>query len=451
MAVSFKYTITQPVTISGNSVPSFVTTGNFYLRRFPYSSNTYTGNHVSNGSWDFGTIEDGLYQLWNASSQVSSFGTQYIGDKDPVLDSLYVLGDVSVTGQSNFYNSINFNSNDVAHIDNLQVNTLSENVSGEGITPLHKLNLSDSIRNASFLLSSTANNTISGNNTYLGSNTFGLIPTYTGNSSVPNAGFLYLSFANTLYGRLASTNNWSGQNIYTTFVPQCSIAPTVGSHLTNKIYVDTTVNNAVLSANLSSLSSLYLNQVSSNVVRLLANGVNSVSNKVATSWALAHKQAKDSITSSGSSATIQQIISIEGIGQSGTSIPITDTEIGAYFYPRVHIKGISQSVKLETPDAALDSGGSASDCIVEDVIIFHDDGGFGATPTFANLTFKDVVFDMKVDSLTLSNCIFRGTNIFNMKTGTLYLNSITGTTYYSTVPATTTGICPSQIVSTNLN
>lgn len=446
MSVQFRRTLTTPVTISASAIASYVTTGNYYLRKFPYSANTYTGTHIANGSWDFGTVEDGYYQIWNASSQIASYGTFWIGDKDPTLTTLEVTGDVSLSGQVGFYNSTNFNSNDIAHVDNLQVHTLSENNSGSGITFSHKITISDSLREQSNLASLTSNN-------YYGNslNRFILNPEYIGSSTPSTSGLIPFYFANATYGRLITTNNWSGQNIYTTFVPQCSIAPTVGSHFTNKTYVDTTVNNAVLSANLSSLSSLYLNQVSPNVIRLIADGVNSTTNKVATSWSLAMKQAKQSITSSGSSATIQQIISIEGIGQTGTSLPINNLEIGTYFYPKVHVKGISQSVKLSIDDAAMDSGGSALGSIVEDVTIYHDDGGLGATPTFANLTFKDVVFDMKVDSLTLSNCIFRGTNIFNMKTGTLYLNSITGTTYYSTVPATTTGICPSQIVSTNLN
>jgi len=450
MSVAYTKTLGFTDTISGKTVYSPQTTGNFYLRRSPFSVNTYTGTHIGDGVWDFGTVEDGYYQIWNASSQLIKYGTIHISDKDPVLDTLKVIGDVSITGQTNIFDSFNMNGADLAHADNIQVNTLSENIAGQGITPVHKMNFSDALRIASNLVGLTSSNTFTGQNTVSGTTTFSTVPIYSGVASVPTNGFLYQSFANTVYARLGFTNNYSGQNIFNNFAPSCSVAPTVGGHLTNKSYVDTTVNNAVLSANIGAITANFLYQVSPNLIRFLPNGINSVPNKVATSWALAMKQAKDSITSSGSSATIQQIISIEGIGITDTSIPITNTEIGTYFYPRVHVKGISQSVKLRTDDAAMDSGGSAINSIIEDVTITHDDGGFGATPTFANLTFKDVYFDFRVDSVTFSNCVFRGTNIFKMRTGNLYLNSITGTTYYTTVSAITTGDNPEEIVTSNI-
>lgn len=449
MSVVYTQTIGFTDTISGKTVYCPQTTGNFYLRRSPYSTNTYTGSHIGDGVWDFGTIEDGDYQVWNASSQLVKYGTKYIGDKDPNLTTLKVTGDVSITGQTNVYDSFNMNGADLAHADNIQVNTLSENVAGNGVGFVHRINISDSLRVGSNIASLTSNNTFAGQNIFTVQTTFNTVPTYSGGASVPQTGFLYKNFADVVYGRLGSTNNWSAQNIFNT-IPTCTVTPTIGGHMTNKTYVDTTIGNAVLSANLGSITSSFINQVSTNVVRLIADGINSTPNKVATSWSLAMKQAKQSITGSGSSATKQMIISIEGIGETGTFIPITNLEIGTYFYPKVHVKGLSSSVKLLIDDAAMDSGGNPLFSIVEDVTIYHDDGGFGATPTFANLTFKDVFFDFKVDSVTFSKCVFRGSNIFKMRTGNLYLNSITGTAYYTTISAIQTGTNPIEILTSNI-
>lgn len=440
MSLAYKHALSYTLP-SGTGLAYFAqTTGNFYLRKEPYSTNTYTGSHIGGGVWDFGTIEDGYYQLWNATSQNTYFGTQYLGDKDPTLDSLSVTGDVSVSGQVNFYNSFNMNSADVAHVDNLQVNSLSENVAGAGIRFDHRIQMSDALRTASNFASLTSNNTF-GNSL----NRFTINPEYIGNSAPSASGLIAKYHADATYGRLGAGNNWLAGNNFTNYplyTGNTTTEPTTYQFTTRKF-----VENAVLSATLGSVTSTYISQVSPNVVRLLPNGLNNTTTKVATTWSLAMKQCKDSITASPSSATKQMIVSVEGIGESDTAITITNLEIGTYFYPRVHTKGLSQSVRLRTEDASMDSGGSASACIVENLTIFHDDGGFGATPSFANMTFKDCYFDMKVDSLNFSSCIFRGTNILNMRTGTLSLNSVSGTTYYTTLSATETGVTPPYIVS----
>ena len=78
MALSFRYTI---VDVSGGYyVP--VTTGSYSLRASPFSASTYAGSHVANGSWNFGVVADGVYQLWNEGTpaQVASFGEVQLVD-----------------------------------------------------------------------------------------------------------------------------------------------------------------------------------------------------------------------------------------------------------------------------------------------------------------------------------------------------------------------------------
>src|SRR5574343_1561385 len=90
MADELRLTITLPTTVSGALVPVLQTSGDYYLRADPFSSNTYTGTHVSNGSWSFGTVADGVYELWNDSDKIASFGRKYISDNEPDLTNVYV-------------------------------------------------------------------------------------------------------------------------------------------------------------------------------------------------------------------------------------------------------------------------------------------------------------------------------------------------------------------------
>ena len=79
MALSFRQIIAD--VSGGNYIP--VTTGTYSLRVDPFSASTYAGTHVANGSWNFGTVADGVYQLWNEAgtpAQVVSFGEVQIID-----------------------------------------------------------------------------------------------------------------------------------------------------------------------------------------------------------------------------------------------------------------------------------------------------------------------------------------------------------------------------------
>ncbi|MDD5361043.1 MAG: hypothetical protein PHN88_02855 [Ignavibacteria bacterium] len=94
MANSIKIPIRQVV----GGVDTPVTTGNYYLRKYPYTSITYTGSHIGDGIWDFGSVARGLYQLWDATIWITKYGTIWIDDD--TLDSRYSPASVTtrVTG-----------------------------------------------------------------------------------------------------------------------------------------------------------------------------------------------------------------------------------------------------------------------------------------------------------------------------------------------------------------
>jgi hypothetical protein len=81
MATVFTETLGQVV--SSNFQP--VTTGNYYLRLTPFSSNTYTGTHLSNGVWSFGDVANGLYELWNASAKIDNWGRKCIFNNETLF------------------------------------------------------------------------------------------------------------------------------------------------------------------------------------------------------------------------------------------------------------------------------------------------------------------------------------------------------------------------------
>lgn len=441
MSISYKIDLGYTLP-SGTGLAYYAqTTGNFYLRRDPFTSNTYTGSHIGDGTWDFGIIEDGEYQIWNASSQVLKYGTKYLGDKNPTFSTLNVLGDVSVTGQVNFHDSFNMNGADLAHADNIQLNTLSENTASQGIGLQHRLVMSDPIRTNSYLPSLSATNTFIGVNRFQGGAIIDGAVVFTG-GSFSTSGLLALWYADSRYGKLASTNSWTGANNFATIPTYSGAAPIISD---NQLVTLGKLNSAIGGIVFNASNSAY--QQSSRVIRLIEGGTKQ-HQVVYSTYSDALSASIVSITGNASPSTAYTTIILEGNSPSNPQgIAVSDTQTGRYFYPKVTIKGISQSIKLGIPDAVM-NGTSA--CLVENVTIYHDDGGFGATPGFTNMIFKDCYFDMKVDSLTFTNCMFRTGNTINMKTGNLYLNTCSGSVYNTTVTPNETGITPPFLLSTYL-
>lgn len=436
--MSFTLTIGATTTISSTKVFIPQETGNYYLRKDPFSSNTYTGTHIGDGSWDFGNVEDGSYQLWNASSYQSKFGTFQIVDNNPVFSTINVLGNMSVTGQVNFYDSFNMNGADLAHADNIQVNTLSENSAGQGVGFVHKINISDALRIASNIPALTGNN-----NFTFGRNIFEYVsPEYTGTSSISTSGLIPRYYAELNYGRLGNTNSWAGANNFAIIPTYSGTAPIINN---NQVTTLGKVNELISGIVFNASNSAY--QQSSRVIRLIEGGTKQ-HQVVYTNYSDALSASIVSITGNASPSTAYTTIILEGNSPSNPAgITVSDVQTGRYFYPKVTLKGISQSIKLGIPDAVM-NGTSA--CLVENVTIYHDDGGLGATPGFTNMIFKDVYFDMKVDSLTFTNCMFRTGNTINMRTGNLYLNTCSGSTYNTTVTPNETGITPPFLLSAYL-
>lgn len=135
MADELRLTITLPTTVSGALVPVLQTTGSYYLRVSPFSSNTATGTHIATGSWSFGTVQDGVYELWNATEKIASFGRKYISDNEPDFANVYTSGKV-YTNEIAEYTSASGVTIDGTIIKDgiVKADTITEKTTNAGVT-----------------------------------------------------------------------------------------------------------------------------------------------------------------------------------------------------------------------------------------------------------------------------------------------------------------------------
>jgi hypothetical protein len=160
MGQDYVIPITETVTVkdTGNVdrlVKAAVITGNYYLRVSPYSSNTYTGSHIGNGFWKFTAVEDAVYELWDASTKVESFGRRYIGDGTISAD----IVDSGTLNESRLPTGINANKIGAGNVDNTEYGYL------DGVTSALQTQLNNKV-------SKTGVETVAGKKTFSDTITF---------------------------------------------------------------------------------------------------------------------------------------------------------------------------------------------------------------------------------------------------------------------------------------
>lgn len=378
------YTKTLVQLVSGSYIP--ITTGTYYLRAYPFTSNTYTGTHIGSGTWKWSNIQDNDYQIWDGSSQVTSYGTIYIGDKTPNLESLNVDGDseiggtltlqgdslddsLVVYGQTNFHSSVNHNGSSVAHISNCQVATISENNSGAGITFSHAPKFAGTI---------------------------------SGSSALTNLAFTdakYYPISGTSAVQVYTPTNFRGVTAFGgTTPPVCGTAPTNFTHLSNKGYVDSEISTRISAFTTGSF------QESPNCVRLIPNGTIEP-NKVYTQWNTALNWGSGSATS-----TNIKTILLCGNGTSNSVIDLQSTTGSKFVIDYVNIKSVG--VVTVGFDGNLPSGSfgtnQLSKIIIDGVSFYGDDSDLGNTGEIQNVIFRNTKFYIKTSIvLAFTGCEFQ--------------------------------------------
>lgn len=396
MADIFTIPIEDTATVDGTAnVKVAVTTGEYYLRAAPFSSNTYTGTHLSKGVWSFGDVNDGIYQLWDGSGQIANYGEFYIADNNPTFSSLIMNGDIDMVG------------NDITYADSVQCDTIIEKGTGgvtiDGVTLKDgagkRLNGTTEADNDVVFKSGTQ--TIAGNKTLTGTTIMSGTVACTGLTSVRT-----LTIAAGYQGVMSD-------------------APSGVTSLVNKKYVDDQI------ANLAVIP--YQN--SANVVRLIPRGTQQT-NQVYTTWALAQNNA-NSFASSSRPMTVM----IEGLSASGNNIEADNGAIPGLntFNSYVSVTSLSQRFAIElTQDESV----TVNNCILTNLYLRHDDAGQGSTPNFNGFVFVNCYINIvSCSSFTFTNCEFRGHCTIKCSLGTVVYTSCKGGVVVTntTLPASVVG------------
>lgn len=391
MAVaSYTIPLTQTVNINGNSVYAAVTSGTFALRVNPFSSATYPLSYLGDGVWAATNVEDGVYQLWNATTQLTKFGTFWIGDTSPTLTALTVNGGNIIFTNSQFTlsgaTSFNMAGNDLANGDHIQCNTVGEATANQGV-------IIDGIRLKDNLTSSNIPSLSGANNQFVHGNTFFQYPLYGGTSE-----------------------------------------PTIDNQFVTLGFV----NNAILSV--PTLTGNF--HEAPNVVRLIPNGVNE-SGKVYSTWVGAQAWADSYVNSTSTSASKRATIMIPGEGNAG--VPIDWTGLTSPFISKVNYTGYNQNIRLDIPD---DTHVVNVGTVIIDTLTFQNHNS-DSSPVLQGFTFTNCVLWFLGDGLGLTNCIFRGLVFIKTRpdlSTTLTLNSCSGAMVFTNKTPNYTGNIPTVFV-----
>lgn len=380
MSTQLDYTITLTQNISGSIEPLNV--GPYYLRKGPaFNTNNITGENLGQGTWKFPNYSEGEYELWDSVSKIEKWGRKFLTDLTPVYDSITINGNAIITGSlvvtdlyvnstTNFSGSINANSNDIAHVDNLQVHTLSENNSGAGITFSHSPKFAGTISGSSALTNVA----------------------FTDNKYYPVSG----TNATLVY----TPTNFKNPVVFSyTQPPVCGVAPTSNTHISNKGYVDSEISTRINQFVTGSF------QQSPNVLRLIPNG-NVESNKVSIDW------RNCLVWGSGSTQTNQKTVLIEGNGTSNAYASIqTELTHNKYVTDWTHFKGLGV-VTVELNGADIPSGSFEVDTlgkvVFENINFYADDLGLGNFGEIKNIRFVNCRWSAKQSAvLTFTSCEFQ--------------------------------------------
>lgn len=380
------YTRTLTQLVSGSYVP--ITTGTYYLRAYPFTSNTYTGTHIGSGVWKWANIQDNDYQIWDGSSQVTSFGTIFIGDKTLNLESLNVDGNsemggtltlqgdslddsLKVYGQTNFFSSVNHNGSDIAHVGNIQVATISEQDSGKGVSFSHMPKWAGTV---------------------------------SGSSALTNKGFTdstYYPVSGTTGFQVWTPTNFRGVVGFSGATPPvCGVPPTSNSHLTNMGFVVSEINTRFNNFNIPTSSQ----QQSNKLAYLIPNSVQ-VPNKVYYDWRNCVLYGSGSATS-----TNQKTVLIQANEASQSAVPLqSELTNGKFVVDYLHFKGMG--VVNVSSDGNIPSGSfsalSLNNIVIDSINWKFDDSDLGNTAEFYKIVWKNSSFDARTSAtLTFYDCHF---------------------------------------------
>lgn len=205
MAIDYKLPVGQ--VSGGNFVPDTSMNGTINLRVSPYSTAAYTGTHIADGVYSFGTVATGEYKVYNSGTELTSFGIIKIGESDAVL----LTGNQSIAGIKTFTGQPVFDTG-------LKTDAISEENLGAGIT-VDGILLKDNLNTSNIVTVNTTQNVT-------GAKTFTAIQTFSNSVVFQND----IGASPAIYPQV--TNSFD--------------QPTLAVHLTPKFYVDNLVSSVAV-------------------------------------------------------------------------------------------------------------------------------------------------------------------------------------------------------------
>ena len=367
MAITFALPVALENIDGSINVDETVSTIN--LRTGDYSTVAYSGTLIDHGVYQFTSVEPGEYRVYADSTHLSIFGIIKIGEHNAVM----LTGNQTIAGVKTFSNQIVLSAG-------VQTDTISEKTATSGVT-IDGVLIKDSL-DVSGIVAKTGNQTIAGTKTFTND-----IKTDYIYEDTAAAGVTFPDDPTTI-GTLVLTqvgSNFSMAGYYGTGVP----TPVTGSGIANKTYVDSLAITPY--------------QESPNAIRLIPGG-SEKTGQVYTTYANAMQYA---LAVAG--VDHRMCIKVEGMGVAGFNYIVMSNAGGAYIDDYIHLKGINQDILLIPP--ATDTVGvtTLGNSIIENLTIYKDD--IGIDLVFENLFFKDVAFNLAVNSLTFINCKFKNCDL----------------------------------------
>lgn len=421
MANNYTMVITQAVTIGNYKVPALAEAGAYYLQNVNLSLTYYIGNHIGDGVWGFGDVQDGVYELMSGTypsgTKVQKYGRFPI--KGEILPYVGLDGNEEVYGIKTFF--------DIPILPENNPST-DNHATRKGYTDGKYVNKSE-------------NEEIDGIKSFL------KIPILPENNPSTDNQATRKGFNEARYLRKTVGLNEKILSNITFGDEENIVVPKINSevahfnndyHIVNKKFVAYLIQQY-----LSGQITAY--QQSANIVRILFSGVQE-NGRVYTTLSSGLTYAK---TYAGPTQIFTIIIEGNGVG---TGFPVnynrlSPSDVGLY----CNIQGQNQSVIMRVSDDSYYVGSLSGDrgkVIINNIRINTD--AEEPMTSFNRFVFDSCYFDFNNagSNITFDDCEFRGICI--IKSHGLNMTNCKGAIYITNITPTETGTNPAYILTTNL-
>lgn len=385
----------------------------------------YNGTHVGDGVYEFTGVASGSYKVFSSGTELTKISWVLVGESGAVL----ITSDQTIAGVKTFSAQTIFSSG-------LATDTIAERTAGSGVT-IDGVLIKDSL-DTSGIVAKTGTQTVAG------LKTFSVRPE-TPSASTPTANDqlvdkLYTDTGDALALHKAGAETITGAKLWKagcvidtanggTIQQSVYLTPPSNLHFTPKKYVDD-----IIASYLSGLT-VPLSQQSNRTIRVIYDGVfeggTSPRVELSITAALASASALTPTNAKQYYVLVEKNGAETGIGSAANLSSIVDY---------VHISGQNIGTVINGDDTAL-TAGAIGRTIIKDCALTWASGAT-ATPSFTNVVFQNVLFDINDNSLDFTTCLFLNCRIKGTA-GNYTISNCSGLPLLADeLPSTITGYAP---------